>query len=201
MIKRLLEGIVLVLFTTYLVSQHAQKIAEESLPYFINWNSRKILEKTLEISVSAAYIWLANFYLIFHTYLNFWAELTQFADRRFYSDWWNANNLGEYWQKWNMPIHNFLLRHIYLPLRRQGVSSNICMLSTFAFSAIFHEYVVIGVFSVVNGLAFFLMMACVPIIALQRALKDKISGNANNIGFWLGYLIIGQPFAILYINY
>lgn len=76
LMKRLLEGIFLLLFISYLFSQHAQKIAESSLPYFTNWNNRKILEKTLHLSVSAAYIWLANFYLIFHTYLNFWAELT-----------------------------------------------------------------------------------------------------------------------------
>lgn len=201
LLKRVLEGFLLFLFTSYLMSQHAMKIAETSLPYFMEWNTRKIIEKTLHMAVPAAYIWLGNFYLIFHTYLNFWAELTMFADRRFYSDWWNSSNLGEYWQKWNMPIHNFLLRHIYLPLRRLGISSSYCLLATFTFSAFFHEYVVVGIFSVVNGIAFTLMMVCVPIIAVQRAFKNRISGNTNNILFWLGYLVIGQPFGILYIHY
>lgn len=187
--------------TSYLASQHAKEIVESSLPYFINWNWQNVIVKTLHLSVSAAYIWLGNFYLIFHTYTNILAELTYFSDRRFYSDWWNSNNMSEYWQKWNMPIHNFLLRHIYLPLRRQGVSSSICMFATFTFSALFHEYVVVGVFSVVNGIAFTLMMVCIPIILIQKSLKDRISGNTNNLLFWLGYLLIGQPFAILYINY
>lgn len=75
------------------------------------------------------------------------------------------------------------------------------MLGSFTFSAIFHEYVVVGVFSIVNGIAFTLMMVCVPIIIVQRYLKNKISGNTNNLFFWFGYLIIGQPFACLYIYY
>lgn len=201
LLKRLVEACFLLLGTSYLVSQHAQEIVKSSLPFFIEWNWQKIIIKTLHLSVSAAYIWLGNFYLIFHTYCNILAELTYFSDRRFYSDWWNSNDLQEYWSKWNKPIHNFLKRHLYFPLRRLGLPSNLCMLGTFTFSAFFHEYIVIGVFSVVNGLAFSLMMASVPVMMIQRVLKNQISGNTNNLMFWLGYLLIGQPFAILYINY
>lgn len=39
LLKRLLEGILLLLFSSYLFSQHAMKIAESSLPYFIEWNT------------------------------------------------------------------------------------------------------------------------------------------------------------------
>ena len=70
-------------------------IAEALLPYFKNWDNKKILVQTLHFAVPAAYIWLSQFYLIFHTFLNLLAEITMFADRRFYSDWWNADNLGE----------------------------------------------------------------------------------------------------------
>ena len=53
------------------------------------------------MAVPASYFWLVIFYSTFHVWLNFLAELSQFADRRFYSDWWNAGNLSEYWRKWN----------------------------------------------------------------------------------------------------
>lgn len=33
-------------------------------------------------------------------------------------DWWNASSFGEYWRKWNLPIHHFLNRHVNKPLRR-----------------------------------------------------------------------------------
>ena len=143
------------------------------------------------MSVPGAYAWLAMFYATFHIYLNFWGELTQFADRRFYSDWWNAGNLGEYWRKWNQPIHNWLIRHIYYPCRRAGMSSSGCALFTFFISALFHEYIVIGVFSVVNFMAFILMMVNVPCMMIQRQLKNVVSGNTNNFLFWLFYIILG----------
>ena len=69
------------------------------------------------MAVPGAYVWLAMFYSVFHLFLNIMGELTQFGDRRFYSDWWNAGNLGEYWRKWNQPIHNWLQRHMLI--RRQ----------------------------------------------------------------------------------
>lgn len=153
------------------------------------------------MAVPAAYWWLIMFYCLFHSYLNLWAEITRFADRRFYSDWWNANNLSEYWRKWNQPIHNFLIRHVYFPFRRRKVSSEICMLITFTVSAIAHEYIVVGVFSVVNFIAFILMMVNVPVMIAQRQLKNFISGNTNNMLFWLCYIILGQPFGILFCYY
>lgn len=64
------------------------------------------------------------------------------------------------------------------------------MLVTFTISALAHEYVVVGIFSVVNFIAFILMMVNVPIIFIQRQMKDHISGNTNNFMFWLCYIIL-----------
>lgn len=114
------------------------------------------------MSVPAAYVWLALFYSIFHSATNLFAELSYFADRRFYGDWWNAGNLSAYWRKWNHPIHNFLMRHCYYPLRRRKVNKAWALFITFLISAIAHEYIVIGVFRVVNFLAFTLMIVNVP---------------------------------------
>ena len=37
-------------------------------------------------------------------------------------DWWNASTVGEYWRLWNMPVHKWLLRHVYYPALRMGLS-------------------------------------------------------------------------------
>ena len=118
------------------------------------------------MAIPAAYCWLLMFYVIFHAIFNGLAEVTMFADRRFYADWWNAGDLGEYWRKWNQPIHNYLIRHVYFPSRRAGYSSTMGMLVTFTVSAVFHEYIAIGVFSVFNGIAFTLMMVNIPCMIL-----------------------------------
>jgi diacylglycerol O-acyltransferase-1 len=121
---------------------------------------------TLKLGVPAAYLWLIGFYGMFHCYLNMWGEITKFADRRFYSDFWNAGDLGEYWRKWNFPVHSFLIRHVYFPLRRRKVHKSFALFMTFFVSAVAHEYVIIGVFRVANFISFFLMIVNVPIISL-----------------------------------
>ena len=135
-------------------------------------NYFRVFYLTLTISVPAAYGWLIMFYSFFHSYLNLWGELTRFGDRRFYSDWWNAGNLSEYWRKWNFPIHNFLIRHIYYPLRRRQVNKAASLLITFLISAAAHEYIIIGVFRVVNFIAFTLMLVNVPLMIIQNKFKN-----------------------------
>lgn len=81
------------------------------------------------------------------------------------------------------------------------MSSYLGLIITFTISAIFHEYIVIGIFSVVNFIAFILMMVNIPCMYIQKLLKDKISGNTNNLLFYLLYIILGQPFGIIICYY
>lgn len=155
----------------------------------------------LGVAVPCAYIWLAIFFGLFHAWTNFWGEVTRFADRRFYSDWWNAGNLAEYWRKWNYPIHNWLVRHVYFPLIRRGFSDSLSRLLTFTVSAVFHEYIITGIFRAVNMIGFGAMIANIPLIQAQAVLKGQISRNSNNLLFWFFYTIIGQPCGIMAVYY
>jgi diacylglycerol O-acyltransferase 1 len=199
--KRFFELFLGHLFGAYLIAQHMVPTAQAGAQAIAVGDYLEVLTETLNLAVPAAYMWLTIFYCLFHSYLNMWAELTRFGDRRFYSDWWNANNLSEYWRKWNHPIHNWLIRHVYYPLRRRKFSSTLCILVTFTVSAAFHEFLIVGIFSVVNFIAFILMMINVPAMILQRQLKNVISGNTNNTLFWLSYVILGQPFGVIFIFY
>lgn len=143
--KRVLELVVGNTFALYLLTQHMFPCGDEALVPIHNGDYLKVFSLTLKMAVPAAYFWLTMFYCLFHSYLNLFAELTYFADRRFYSDWWNAPNLSIYWRKWNAPIHNFLHRHVYYPLRRKGISFFATSILTFFVSAVFHEYVMVGI--------------------------------------------------------
>ncbi len=99
--KRFAELIIGNIMQAYLLWQHMIPTAEAAIKPIRNRDYLQILNLTLTMAVPAAYAWLIMFYCLFHSYLNMWAEITRFADRRFYSDWWNANNLSEYWRKWN----------------------------------------------------------------------------------------------------
>jgi len=146
----------------YLFLQHVVPKCKESLVYFETRNYFKICVSVLGVGVPCSYVWLSIFFGLFHAWTNFWGEVTRFADRRFYSDWWNSGNLAEYWRKWNYPIHNWLVRHIYFPLVRRGIKSDLARLLTFTVSAIFHEYIIIGIFRECNLLAFTLMIINIP---------------------------------------
>lgn len=50
---------------------------------------------------------LLVFLVIFEYILGVFAEITCFADRRFYSDWWNSLDWLEFSREWNIPVHNF----------------------------------------------------------------------------------------------
>ena len=137
------------------------------------------------------YLWLTVFFGLFHAWTNFWAEATRFADRRFYADWWNAGNLAEYWRKWNFPIHNWLVRHVYFPIIRRGYNSELAKLLTFLVSALFHEYVVIGIFRHFTFAGFLMMVVNVPFMQVQSLLRRVVSKNVNNLLFWLLFAILG----------
>ena len=75
------------------------------------------------------------FLLIFEFVANFYAELSGFADRQFYQDFWNATNFDEFARKWNRVVHEFLHRHFYLEyLVRYKLSVFQAVIITFFFS-------------------------------------------------------------------
>jgi hypothetical protein len=78
----------------------------------------------------------------FHLTLNLLAELLRFGDRCFYKDWWNATTFSTYWRTWNMPVHQWLVRHAYFPMMRAGASKTVANLLVFVISAVFHELLV-----------------------------------------------------------
>lgn len=81
------------------------------------------------------------FFFVFEVFLNAMAELTYYGDRRFYGDWWNSTSFSEFSRKWNKPIHNWLLHHVYLPLQAMGLPPTVARYSTFAISIVAHELV------------------------------------------------------------
>ena len=50
--------------------------------------------------------------------------------------------MGEYWRLWNLPVHNFMIRHIYNPLLKRNVPKSVASFLVFFISGLGHEYVV-----------------------------------------------------------
>ena len=79
---------------------------------------------------------------MFHSFLNTMGEILSFADRHFYSDWWNATDIVVFWKTWNLPVHRWAVRHLYKPCLSRGYSPGMASFVVFLVSALLHEYLV-----------------------------------------------------------
>ena len=156
------------------------------------------VEALLKIAIPNTYVWLLGFYWFFHLWLNLLAELTRFGDRLFYKDWWNACTIDSYWRNWNLPVHNWMIRHLYAPLTRFGTGRTLATVVVFFFSALFHEVIISVPFRSVQLHAFDGMLAQVPLIWLTKK-ADKVFNNAfiGNCFFWLVFCLVGQPVGVI----
>jgi sterol O-acyltransferase len=102
---------------------------------------------------------LLVFLVIFEYVLGAFAEITRFADRQFYSDWWNSLDWSEFSREWNIPVHNFFLRHVYSASRGSGWGRGWATAVTFFISAVAHELVMGCITRKFRGYGFVLMVS------------------------------------------
>jgi diacylglycerol O-acyltransferase-1 len=103
------------------VQQYITPLGNNSIVAIRTGNIVSVVERVLKLAVPNMMIWLVGFYVVFHLQLNIVAEVTRFADRLFYRDWWNSSNLDNFWRTWNLPVHNWIKHTVYLPLVSAGV--------------------------------------------------------------------------------
>lgn len=140
--------------------------------------------------------WLCMFYIQFHSWFNLLGEVLQFADRNFYADWWNANNIDVFWRNWNLPVHRWALRHLYFPLVEMGYGKNIASTTVFFISAFFHEYLVSVPLKTYKIWAFMGMMGQIPLSHFSKYMERRYGPRWGNLVVWAS-LIIGQPLCIM----
>lgn len=193
LIKRLVELIALSQLDIALIQQWIVPTVSNSILPFKQMQFTHMLERLLKLAIPNHVIWLIWFYLFFHSLLNIIAELTRFADREFYRDWWNSESVNYFWSNWNIPVHKWCARHLYVPLIAVGLTK--CQASTAVFfvSAFFHEYLVSVPLKMFRMWAFAGMLMQLP---WARFVSSYFNNNAANVAVWLS-LIIGQPLCIL----
>lgn len=142
---------------------------------------------------------LLVFLVIFEYVLGAFAEITCFADRHFYSDWWNSCDWLEFSREWNLPVHHFLRRHIY-GASRPYMSRNMSTMVTFLISAFGHELVMGCITKKLRGYGFLAQMSQLPIVAIQKSKFVKGKKLFNNVMFWISFIlgisIVSLPYII-----
>ncbi|KAK9697248.1 hypothetical protein RND81_08G024800 [Saponaria officinalis] len=190
----------LVIFTGlmgFIVEQYINPIVQNS-QHPLKANFLYAMERVLKLSVPNLYVWLCMFYCFFHLWLNILAELLNFGDREFYKDWWNARTFEEYWRMWNMPVHKWIVRHIYFPCLRNKIPKGVAVLIAFLISAIFHELCIAVPCHIFKLWAFLSIMIQVPLVLITNYLQRKFQNSmVGNMIFWFIFSIFGQPMCLL----
>ena len=144
---------------------------------------------------------LLGFFFVFEYWCNLFAELTCFADRQFYTDWWNGISFYDFSTRWNIPVHKFLQKYIYRHLIDEAkYSKTTAMTITFLFSSIFHElvmFVMMGPSKYIFTFLFVYQMLQIPLISLVVGTGwAKKNVNLANWVFWI-MLVLGIPTVVL----
>ncbi|KAF2134602.1 MBOAT-domain-containing protein [Dothidotthia symphoricarpi CBS 119687] len=143
---------------------------------------------------------LLAWYVIWECLLNVLAEVTRFADRGFYGDWWNSVSWDQYARDWNRPVHNFLLRHVYhSSISFFRFSKLQATFFTFLLSAVVHEVLMFCLFQKVRGYLFTFQLAQLPLAALSKTKWMKGRDTLGNIIFWFGLFIGPSLITSLYL--
>ena len=157
-----------------------------------------VAERVLKLALPSTYSWVVMFVTLFDCYLTLLAEATRFADRAFFADWWNARTVGQYWRTWNLPVHRFLLRHVFNPLRRKGAGRVTAMTLVFAVSAVLHELAVAVPLHLFRPpwrlYAFWGVLLQVPLVLLTEPLA---ASGAGNYVFWVSFCAVGPPIGMI----
>ena len=170
-------------------------------PTLKQMQTSSVVETVLQLIVPFTIGWLMLFFIMFECVGNFAAELTRFADREFYKDWWNSPNYDYFNRTWNKPVHEFLLRHVYMEaLHTYGTSKRFAMFITFFLSSLFHELVASTVAR--KWLAYFFLsqMSQLVIIALMNTPFIKHRPALGNSIFWIAFSL-GLPLLTILYTY
>ncbi|PNT31757.1 hypothetical protein POPTR_006G147600v4 [Populus trichocarpa] len=196
-VQQFVKLIIFTGFMGFIIEQYINPIVKNSQHPF-KGNLLYAIERVLKLSVPNLYVWLCMFYCFFHLWLNILAELLCFGDREFYKDWWNARTVEEYWRMWNMPVHKWMVRHIYFPCLRNKIPKGLAILIAFLVSAVFHELCIAVPCHVFKLWAFIGIMLQVPLVVITKFLQNKFrSSMVGNMIFWLFFSILGQPMCVL----
>lgn len=134
------------------------------------WNHFSVLLHTATIYIMLPFtaLFLLSWLILWEFVLDAFAEITRFADRQFYTDWWNAGDWFEFSRRWNLPVHHFLLRHVYQAARRHHLSRWAALTITFFVSSALHELIMGCITHKLRGYALAAMMQQLPLYAMQN---------------------------------
>lgn len=156
----------------------------------------------IDIVPSFIIMYLLVFYLIWDAILNCIAELTCFGDRYFYGDWWNCVDWAEFSRIWNVPVHKFLVRHVYhSSMSAFRLNRDQATLFTFFLSSVIHEMAMYVIFKRFRLYLFSFQMLQLPLVAISNTKFMRERTVIGNVIFWLGICLGPSVICTIYLTF
>lgn len=150
-----------------------------------------LLNDMLSLCIPAFLMWLLASYSYFHCWLGLKTEVGMLEKKEFYKDWWNAESIFTFWERWNLPARQWSLKHLY---NNSRISEGSPRESGIVFSSITKllgsELNLLVTFRTFHPFFFFIVLTQIPLLALNRKLKHY--KRVGNLFMWL-CLMLGEP--------
>ena len=190
------ELIFFITFQLYWTNQFLIPMVKSSTEVFQCGTALQIMDKFFEASNTYLPFIVINTYNFFHVLPNFLAEVLRFSNRDFYSDWWNNTSIRTFWNRWNLPVHKWCVRHIYNPLQQRGCSKTVSTCGVFLFSGLMHGYFFCVPVRLIEFKAILGLFLQAPMMIVEakysRIFKKYYIGNIFMwVGFWCVTITVG----------
>lgn len=188
-VSNAIQTLACILYTYYVFARFC-------VPVFRNigkqhWNFKNFSLSVFNCMLPGTTVLVLGFFAILHSWLNAFAEMTRFADRMFYKDWWNSNSYADYYRSWNIVVHDWLYAYIYQDIYRLFKNRQVATTAVFFLSAVVHEYVLMFAFRFVYPVLLFIFGAVGFSFVFLKPNKRENVSQVWNVFMWIT-LIIGN---------
>jgi len=135
-------------------------------------------------------VFLNLFFGVNHSLQSLFAELLSFADRRFYSDWWNAEGPEDFYKGLCVPVYEWFATYIYMDVQRFSnrlLGPAVACLLTGTFAGLVFEAVIDTSLRISFPLVFVLFTLPLSLQALYP-LRSRV--KICNVFLWVSLLLV-----------
>eukprot|EP00825_Cyclidium_porcatum_P038064 TRINITY_DN4336_c0_g2_i3.p1 TRINITY_DN4336_c0_g2~~TRINITY_DN4336_c0_g2_i3.p1 ORF type:complete len:368 (+),score=51.26 TRINITY_DN4336_c0_g2_i3:501-1604(+) len=156
------------------------------IPVIKNSNNLSFLETVLESLTGIFSFIFLLFYTTEENLCNVFAEMTKFADREFYQDWWNASDYSSFFHKFSKPMGDFTAQYVYLPLLQKFKFSHFISYSMKNFvTGCLLEFIIVITIRGFKPITVVLILLQIPMCKLSNYWQGTTFGN---VMFWLSFV-------------
>ena len=144
------------------------------------------------------FVFLLLFFAVMHSWFSIWGEILNFADRKFYDDWWNSKDFGTLIRKISVIIYEWLHSYVFIDLQRFSknlLGQRLARLAVFAFSGVVVELVID------YSLGFFFPYVFIVVAAPGAfiiSFNNNRASGIHNVLLWVSLIMIMGLVTMLY---